>query len=210
MRTIAAVACTTVACLTLYSVAEASSVGVETGPNLVVNGGFEATSGITGSSWTPTGFIAEGFDFFIDTNGSDAKTGTHSFAGGGIGAPGFISQTLNTVAGTSYNIHLWLANLSGFSDGTEIRVLWGGSQVYSQTNILGFSYHEIVIDPIASGPTTVLSIGLRDDAFFLNVDDISVRATVPEPATLFLVGLGLPALAASRRRRRLPLPPNQA
>src|SRR5205823_13783970 len=113
------------------------------------------------------------FDYFIDTVPADAQSGTHSFAGGGIGAPGFISQTIPTLPGVSYNIHLWLANLSGFSGDTEIRVLWGGNLVYSATDILGFGYREILIDPIARGTTTQLSIGLRDDSFFLNVDNIS-------------------------------------
>jgi PEP-CTERM motif len=190
----------------MCSMAVAGPVANETGPNLVTNGSFENTSQIAGSGWTVSGFIAEGFDYFIDTNPSGAQSGTHSFAGGAIGDLGFISQNIATTVGDSYNIHVWLANLSGFADSTAIEVLWGGNLVYSATDILGFGYHEIVIDPIATSASTELSIGLRDDSFFLNVDNISVHNTsvsqTPEPATLALLLGGLGAAGFSIRRRR--------
>jgi len=190
------------ACIaTLGSTAVAGPVAHEAGPNIVTNGSFENTATVAGSGWTPSGFISEGFDYFIDSNAADAQSGTRSFAGGGIGAPGFISQTLSTVVGASYNIHLWLANLSGFASDTEIQVLWGGNLVYSATNILGFGYNQIVIDPIAISTQTTLSIGLRDDSFFLNLDNVSVRQ-VPEPTSLALLASGLIAAGLSRRRRK--------
>jgi hypothetical protein len=184
----------------IASVAFAGPVTSEFGPNLVTNGSFENTPTIAGSGWTVSGaFTSEGFDYFIDTNPADAQSGTRSFAGGAIGAPGFISQNIATTPGGRYNIHLWLANFSGFADGTEIQVRWGGVPVYAATDILGFNYRQIVIDPIATGPSTALSIGLRDDSFFLNVDNISVRA-VPEPTTLALLLAGMGIAGLARRR----------
>lgn len=179
----------------------ASPVSLEVGPNLVTNSGFENSSGIASSGWTVSGFLAEGFDYFIDTALADAHSGNHSFAGGGVGAPGFISQNLATTAGANYDIHLWLANLSGFRSGTEIDIYWGGNLVYSAADITGISYREIVIDPLATTSSTALSIGLRDDGFFLNVDDVSVRQVaqqVPEPISLALVGLSLAGLCLMR------------
>jgi hypothetical protein len=43
-----------------------------------------------------------------------------------------------------------------------------------------------------------LSIGLRDDNFFLNIDDISVRA-VAEPATFAWLAVALPGIGMARR-----------
>jgi hypothetical protein len=191
----------------MSSVAYAGAVINEIGPNLVANGGFENTSAVAGSGWTASGFSSEGFDYFVDTNASDAHSGGHSFAGGGIGSLGFISQNIATGIGNSYNIHLWLANLSGFAGGTAINVLWDGSVVYWATDILGFGYTEIVIDPIATSANTVLSIGLRDDSFFLNVDDISVRqvsqtSTVPEPSTWAMMLIGFVGLSFMAYRRK--------
>jgi len=189
--------------VTACSVAVAGPISREFGPNLVTNGSFENTTTVAGSGWTVSGaFTSEGFDYFIDTNPADAEQGNRSFAGGAIGGLGFISQDLVTVPGVDYNIHVWLANLSGFSDGTAIQVLWGGNLVYSATDILGFGYREIVIDPLASSTLTRLSIGLQNDSFFLNVDNIAVRA-VPEPATLALLLGGVVVGALARRRRTL-------
>src|SRR5947208_16366050 len=101
----------------IASVASAGPVTSEFGPNLVTNGSFENTTSLAGSGWTVSGaFFSEGFDYFIDTNPADAEQGSRSFAGGAIGGLGFISQNLVTVPGVDYNIHVWLANLSGFSD----------------------------------------------------------------------------------------------
>ena len=188
----------------LMSAASSSTYAVPTsvGPNLVTNGGFEATSVIAGSGWTPSGFFGEGIDFFIDPNVAHAHGGSRSFASGALGSLGFISQLIPTIPGRNYNIELWLANISGFAEGTEIQVLWNGSVVYDQMDILGFGYNRIFIDPPATSATTTLSIGLRDDSFFLNVDDIAVRlaAAVPEPGTLALLAFGFVALALPRRK----------
>ncbi len=184
----------------------AGPVDAEVGPNLVSNGGFEATASIAGSGWTPSpGSLVEGVDYFIDSNPAHAHSGTRSFAGGTVGRLGFITQNIDTVVGQSYNIHLWLANFSGVAAGTRIDVLWGTDLVYSAADITGVGYREIVIDPIATSTFMMLSIGLRDDTQVLNIDDVSVRRVqdVPEPAAGLLFGLGLAGLGLSARGRWL-------
>lgn len=173
----------------------------ETGPNLVSNPGFEDTTQVTGSGWAATGFLFEGFDYFVDTDPANAHSGNHSFAGGGIGQPGYLSQVLATIPGRSYNIHVWLGNLAGFADNTLFEIWWDGNLVHSQSNILGFSYNEIFVDPVASTSLTELRFGLQNDAAYLNIDDVSVRLVVPLPATLALLAIGCAAGALIRRRR---------
>jgi len=172
----------------------AGPTGSEIGPNLVVNGGFEA--GLTG--WSSSGFQSQGFDYGVDA--SFAHGGSNSFQGGAIESIGLLSQTLSTVAGTSYNIDLWLAS-DGFFE-NEFQVLWNGAVVFDRSNLFPQGFTQVVIDPMATGATTMLSFGFRDDSGFLHVDDISVRAVaaVPEPSELALLAFGLAVLARAARR----------
>jgi hypothetical protein len=173
----------------------AGPVGSEIGPNLVSNGGFE--SGLAG--WSTSGFQLQDFDFGLD---SVAHAGSSSFKGGAIDSLGFLSQSLTTVAGTAYNIDLWLAS-DGFFE-NEFRVLWNGQVVYDQTNIFPQGFTQLVIDPMATGTFSTLSFGFRDDSGFLHIDDVSVRAVaaVPEPSQVALIAAGLSFLAGAARRRR--------
>src|SRR3954453_21942925 len=81
----------------------AGPIGSEVGPNLVTNGGFESNL----SGWTASGFTGLDYDYGID---SVSHSGNNSFQGGAPDNLGFLSQTLATQAGTSYNIDLWLAS----------------------------------------------------------------------------------------------------
>lgn len=177
-----------------------SSAGA--GPsNLVTNGSFEQTTTVAGSGWTTGGaFISEGYDFMVDTDPTNAQQGNASFAGGAIGGYGYLSQTIATTAGANYDIRLWLANPSGFADGTAFQVLWNGAELYSLTDITSAGYTEITLNAMATAPSTTLSLGLRDDSFFLNVDSVAV-STVPEPSTAALLFVGLSCVLARRRSR---------
>jgi PEP-CTERM motif-containing protein len=176
--------------------AVAGPAGAEQGPNLVTNGSFE--SNLTG--WTASGFASLGFDYGIDT--ASAHTGSKSFQGGAIDSLGLLTQTLATVPGTSYNVDLWLAS-DGFFE-NELQVLWNGAIVFDRKDLFPQGFTQIVIDPLATGTTTTLAFGFRDDSGFLHIDDVSVRAVsaVPEPSSVALLGLGLVTIARRLAKRQ--------
>jgi PEP-CTERM motif len=179
----------------------ANPVSSEIGPNLVTNGGFE-----TGdfSNWTQSGNLG-----FTGVTSQYANSGSYSASFGPVGSLGFISQNIETVIGVAYNIHLWLRSDGGTP--SALSVDFGGVNVFFQENPPNQEWFtEIVIDPIATSTSTTLTIGLRNDPGWHQIDDIAVFATssreldvaaVPEPASLALLSLGLVGLGFSRRKQ---------
>jgi PEP-CTERM motif len=97
-----------------------------------------------------------------------------------------------------------IANASdGFFE-NELQVLWNGIVVFDRKNLFPQGFTQVVIDPLATGPTSTLAFGFRDDSGLLHIDDVSVRAVsaVPEPSSLVLLGLGIAAIARLRAKRR--------
>jgi hypothetical protein len=157
---------------------------------LVTNGGFE-TGDFTG--WTQFG--------------NPSNTGVANFAvhTGSFGAffapptPGGIFQTLPTVAGQTYDVTFFFQD-TGFPPNT-FEFNWdGGPAEWTNLNILpGFTTLHFQL-PASSNATDLRFTfsGPVDGFWFL--DDVSVTAAAPGPASLALLGLGLLALAATRRR----------
>ena len=125
--------------------------------NLVQNGGFE-TGDFTG--WTQTGNTG-----FSGVQNGNAHGGSFSAFFGPVGSLGGITQTLSTIAGTSYLIDFWLQADGGTPSAAV--VMFDGNTIFNQTNLPASSYTEYSFTVTATSNSTVLSLAFRDDrAFF--------------------------------------------
>ena len=145
---------------------------------LVQNDGFE-TGDFT--DWTlnapdggsPYNFVASASSGL----GISPHSGTYFAALGEVGTPlAYLSQTLPTIAGQKYLLSLWLYNpLAGSSrNPNEFSVSWNGSTLYDQKNIAKSSWVNMQFVVGATGGSTVLQIGGRNDNSYLGLDDVSL------------------------------------
>jgi hypothetical protein len=161
--------------------------------NIVVNGDFE-TGDFTG--WTQSGNTGS---TGVDTA---AHSGTFGAYFGPVGSLGFLTQTLTTIAGSSYDLNFWLANDGGTPTSTS--VTFDGKQLMSMTDAGSFGYQLFSYSVVASGATADLQFAFQQDPAYFRIDDISVTAAAtetPEPATAAVMFLGVGALMIYRKRQ---------
>jgi hypothetical protein len=136
-------------------------------PNMVLNGGFEFGSF---SGWMTSGnFTAT----TVSTGFTYAHSGTEGARLGPYGSLGFISQTLATTAGTSYLLSFWLDSPDGRTP-NEFLVSWNGNTLFDQMNLPAIGWTNIQFMVTATGTSTALQFGFRDDPTYLGLDDINV------------------------------------
>ena len=181
---------------------------------LVANGGFE-TGDFTG--WTLTGNSAYSQVSNVDWGYLHANSGSNYAMLGSFGGLSYLSQNLATLPGASYTLSYDLAS-DGYT-GNEFSASVGGATLFDQTDIPEMDYTLYTFHFTATGDSTTLSLGSRDDQGYLLLDDVSVMgppslsvipdggdristADTPLPASLWLGGLPMLAMAASRVRRR--------
>lgn len=138
------------------------------GSNIVVNGGFE-----TGDF---TGWSLSGNTVFTFIDGGSAQTGSYGVFTGPLGSWGYITQTLSTVPGKTYELEYWLANSDYGPNGFQIR--WAGQIVgASLVDSPPFAFKRFkVTGLIATGTTTTLTFAFQHDPSFFSFDNVSVVA----------------------------------
>jgi uncharacterized repeat protein (TIGR01451 family) len=146
------------------------------GQNIASNGGFE-TGNFTG--WT----LNADAGFTVVTNRSGfVHTGRYGAALGQANSIGYLSQTVPTVAGQTYQLSLWIDNPKN-SNGpipNEFLVQWEGATIYDAVNLPFIGWTNLQFTVTATGSGSLLQLGFQDDPYFLGLDDISVKP-IPAP-----------------------------
>jgi hypothetical protein len=167
--------------------------------SLVVNGGFE-TGDLTG--WT---FIPALSGSLFNVNGP-AHTGSYAARFGAVGASddSILQSLVPTVPGQSYVFDFWLYH--PYSDASnDFSAWWDGAPVYSVNPAGSFGWTEITRSVVASSASTSIRFSGRENPAWYYLDDVSVEATIPEPATLIIWSLlgGLAVSIGWWRRRKV-------
>ena len=163
--------------------------------NLVANGDFE-TAGAFG---TITGFTIAGCEASAPFGGV-FRSGILGVSGG-ANAVAFtsrncsssISQTLSTVVGQQYSVSFF-ARVNTNVVSNDLRDTFGGTELFNQM-LNSNSFQQFTVLATATSTSTSLVFSGRNAANSNIVDNISVTAvgpvsTVPEPATVALMGTG--------------------
>jgi hypothetical protein len=193
--------------------------------NIVANGNFLGIlpntpfpvtgwpSSNTCGTCTDAGWFVGNFNFSdpgapTDTTNS-AATGCEGAACNDATTGDWISQVLTTDPTMTYTLTFLVD--PGTSDGSplELDVLWAGAVLTTITDLTEDTWVlETFSGLMPTGTATTLEFTGRDDAGVLAIDDIAVNgaaggpSSVPEPASLVLIGGGLLGIGTMLRRRR--------
>lgn len=173
--------------------------------NLVVNPGFEdSIDTMTSPGWT----LGQTFGYTsFENNANDAHTGNWSATFGDTQNV-TLSQTIDTVPGTTYLVTFYLADNNTGAGGKSFLATFDGQTVLSLTNSTATGYLFYSADIVATSSQSTLSFTAENPPGQFNLDDISVEvdgAPAPAPGTgAFSPIAGAAMLGLFRRVRKKP------
>ncbi len=175
----------TIQILSLTAALIGASTSMARAANIVTNGGFETGdfSGFTQSGNTGSTFVST----------TNPHTGTYAADLGPAGALGFLSQSLATTPGQTYQLSYFLAS-TDTAPNNEFQTSVGGTKLFDQVNIPTQAYTQYTFNFVPTGTSTDLTFGFRDNPRNFYLDDVSVNnvTAVPTPSST----LGLLTLVA--------------
>jgi len=157
--------------------------------NLIQNGGFE-----TGDF---TDWVKVAGQTYVATG--QANSGTYSVWLGQPQTLGYLSQSFATTPGATYDLSYFFAVAAPGAN--EFQVSVDGNVLVDQMFLPPQAYAKYDFQFTATGSTSTLQFGFRDDPAYMYLDDVSVT-TVPLPAALPLFTVGLAGIAGVGRFRR--------
>ncbi len=132
------------------------------------NGGFETGDFMC---WSITGNTS-----YMSVADDNAHSGTYAASLGPIGSLGFLSQTVTTVPGQTYQLTFWLAH-NRLEAGTpnEFQVSIGDNVVFDQQDMGIFDYTQYTFDYTATEATTTIQFGIQENPSFFDLDDVTFQ-----------------------------------
>ena len=109
----------------------------------------------------------------MTTSSNYVHSGTRGVRAGPTGSLGYITQNLPTCSGQAYLLSFWLRNQTSGSV-QQFQASWNGSVIYNNASPGALAWTNVTFKVTATGTSTALQFGFRNDTSYFGLDDISI------------------------------------